>query len=92
MKQIEIDNIYRNIPPEEIPWNIETPPKELVDLVEGGSISPCKPSISAAVLATTRYISPVEGLTSRELTYPPPHTDCQMQCAEEGGHMHFSCC
>jgi 2-polyprenyl-3-methyl-5-hydroxy-6-metoxy-1,4-benzoquinol methylase len=42
MKQIEIDNIYRNIPPGEIPLNIETPPKELVDLVEGGSISPCK--------------------------------------------------
>jgi 2-polyprenyl-3-methyl-5-hydroxy-6-metoxy-1,4-benzoquinol methylase len=42
MKQIEIDNIYRNIPLEEISWYIETPPKELVDLVEGGSISPCK--------------------------------------------------
>jgi hypothetical protein len=30
MKQIEIDNIYRKISLEEIPWNIETPPKELV--------------------------------------------------------------
>jgi SAM-dependent methyltransferase len=30
------------MPPEEIPWNIEKPPKALVELVEAGTVSPCK--------------------------------------------------
>jgi SAM-dependent methyltransferase len=45
MEQIDverIDTIYRNVPLEEIPWNVETPPKALVDLVESGRVSPCK--------------------------------------------------
>jgi len=42
MKQIDIDEIYRDVPLEEIPWNVETPPQALVDLVESGRISPCK--------------------------------------------------
>jgi SAM-dependent methyltransferase len=45
MEQIDkerIDNIYRDVPLEEIPWNVETPPQALVDLVESGRISPCK--------------------------------------------------
>ena len=37
-----MDNIYRNIPSEEIPWNIETPPDVLVKLVESGEVKPCK--------------------------------------------------
>lgn len=37
-----MDNIYRNMPPEEIPWNIETPPDVLVQLVESGEVKPCK--------------------------------------------------
>lgn len=28
--------------PEEIPWNIETPPEALVNLVESGEVKPCK--------------------------------------------------
>ena len=28
--------------PEEIPWNIETPPDVLVQLVESGEVKPCK--------------------------------------------------
>ena len=42
MKQVEIDKIYRNMPLEEIPWNIETPPDALVELVESGKVKPCK--------------------------------------------------
>jgi len=42
MKQIDIDEIYRDVPLEAIPWNVETPPQALVDLVESGRISPCK--------------------------------------------------
>ena len=37
-----MDNIYRNMPPEDIPWNIETPPDVLVHLVESGEVKPCK--------------------------------------------------
>ncbi len=42
MKQIEMDKIYRNMPLEEIPWNIETPPDALVELVNSGKVKPCK--------------------------------------------------
>ncbi len=42
MKQVEMDKIYRNMPLEEIPWNIETPPDALVELVESGKVKPCK--------------------------------------------------
>jgi SAM-dependent methyltransferase len=37
-----MDKIYRNMSPEEIPWNIETPPAALVELVESGNVKPCK--------------------------------------------------
>ena len=42
MKQVEMDKIYRNMPLEEIPWNIETPPDVLVELVESEKVKPCK--------------------------------------------------
>lgn len=37
-----MDKIYRNMPLEEIPWNIEEPPKALVELVESENVKPCK--------------------------------------------------
>ncbi|NOQ33013.1 MAG: methyltransferase domain-containing protein [Methanosarcinales archaeon] len=37
-----MDEIYRNVPLEEIPWNIETAPDALVELVESGRVKPCK--------------------------------------------------
>jgi len=40
--QFRIDDVYKNIPPEEIPWNIETPPELLVELVDSGKVQPCK--------------------------------------------------
>ncbi len=40
--QIELDEIYRNMNPEDIPWNIESPPDALVELVECGKVKPCK--------------------------------------------------
>jgi SAM-dependent methyltransferase len=45
MKQIDkerIDNIYQDVPLEEIPWNVEAPPQALADLVESRRVSPCK--------------------------------------------------
>jgi len=38
----KIDKIYRNMHPAEIPWNIEEPPKALVELVESEEVKPCK--------------------------------------------------
>ncbi len=38
----EMERIYTEIPPADIPWNIESPPRELISLVEGGQIQPCK--------------------------------------------------
>ncbi len=42
MIKSEMDNIYKNIPPDKIPWNIERPPKALVELIKTKNITPCK--------------------------------------------------
>jgi len=42
MIQIEMDRIYREWPLGKIPWNIETPPDALVELIENGKVKPCK--------------------------------------------------
>jgi cyclopropane fatty-acyl-phospholipid synthase-like methyltransferase len=41
MKYADIDRIYRTVPLDAIPWNVETPPDVLVGLVTSGSIRPC---------------------------------------------------
>jgi SAM-dependent methyltransferase len=40
--QTRIDDLYKNTPLEEIPWNSETPPELLVELVDSGKVHPCK--------------------------------------------------
>jgi hypothetical protein len=40
MKYADIDRIYRNVPLDKIPWNNETPPDQLVELVESGKVWP----------------------------------------------------
>ena len=40
--RLHMDDIYKNVPLEEIPWNIETPPRLLVELVDTGKIKPCR--------------------------------------------------
>lgn len=42
IEKIKIDEIYRNMNPEDIPWNIEAPPNVLIELVERGKVKPCK--------------------------------------------------
>jgi SAM-dependent methyltransferase len=37
-----MDKIYGKTPLDEIPWNIETPPNVLVELVDSGKVKPCK--------------------------------------------------
>ena len=36
-----MDDIYKNTPLEQIPWNMETPPAPLVELVDSGKVQPC---------------------------------------------------
>lgn len=36
-----MDAIYRELPLDQIPWNIEDPPAVLVDLVTSGALAPC---------------------------------------------------
>jgi len=38
----DMDRIYREMPLDSIPWNIESPPAVLVDLVERGKVRPCR--------------------------------------------------
>ena len=40
--RIRTDDVYKNMPLEEIPWNMETPPELLVELVDSGKVQPCK--------------------------------------------------
>jgi SAM-dependent methyltransferase len=42
MKHPDMDEIYRTLPLEDVPWVVEEPPKALVDLVESGDLRPCK--------------------------------------------------
>ena len=37
-----MDKIYRDLPLEDIPWNLEIPPDALTQLVESGKVKPCK--------------------------------------------------
>ena len=37
-----MNDIYKNIPLQDIPWNIETPPQLLVELIDSGKILPCR--------------------------------------------------
>lgn len=38
----DMDRIYREMPLDSIPWNIDSPPSVLVDLVERGEVRPCR--------------------------------------------------
>lgn len=38
----QMEQIYSETPPADIPWNIETPPKALAKLIDSGQIQPCK--------------------------------------------------
>ncbi len=38
----QMEKIYKNIEPDRIPWNIESPPEPLIALVEHRTITPCK--------------------------------------------------
>ena len=42
MKQVDMDEIYRKMSLEEIPWNIEEPPEAMVALIESGTVKPCR--------------------------------------------------
>ena len=42
MNYPDMDRIYQNVPLDAIPWNIGTPPDALVELVQGGTIRPCR--------------------------------------------------
>ena len=42
MMQVDLDKIYREKPLNKIPWNYETAPDSLIELVESGKIIPCK--------------------------------------------------
>jgi len=38
----QMEQVYSDMPPENIPWNISRPPALLVKAVEDGRIKPCK--------------------------------------------------
>jgi SAM-dependent methyltransferase len=42
MKQMDMDEIYRTLPLEDVPWVVEKPPEALVHLVETGKLRPSK--------------------------------------------------
>ena len=42
MIQDQMEKIYSETPPADIPWNIESPPAAIVELIDSGQVSPCK--------------------------------------------------
>ena len=42
MEPANLDEIYRKLPADEIPWNLEEPPGVLVKFVESGKVRPCR--------------------------------------------------
>jgi SAM-dependent methyltransferase len=42
VQPVDIDEIYRRMPLDRIPWNSETPPDSLVELVRSGRVRPCR--------------------------------------------------
>lgn len=42
MKYVDVDRIYQNLPLDKIPWNRETPPDALIELVQDGKVRPCR--------------------------------------------------
>ena len=38
----QMEKTYKDLPPNEIPWNIETPPETLKSIVTEGKVKPCK--------------------------------------------------
>lgn len=42
MKYFDVDRIYKKVPLDKIPWNNETPPDALVELVQDGKVRPCR--------------------------------------------------
>jgi len=42
MKYPDMDRIYQDVPLDTIPWNIETPPDALVELVQSDTVRPCR--------------------------------------------------
>jgi len=42
MKYVDVDRIYQKIPLDKIPWNSETPPDALVELVQDEKVRPCR--------------------------------------------------
>jgi cyclopropane fatty-acyl-phospholipid synthase-like methyltransferase len=42
MKYFDVDRIYRKVPLDKIPWNSESPPDALVELVQYGNVRPCR--------------------------------------------------
>ncbi|MFH1733668.1 MAG: class I SAM-dependent methyltransferase [bacterium] len=42
MQPTDMEQIYQKLDPDQIPWDSEQPPKLLIDLVESGTVKPCK--------------------------------------------------
>ena len=40
--QQNFDNIYKNTPLDEIPWNHERPPEPFLELLHSGKVTPCR--------------------------------------------------
>ena len=38
----QMEKIYSELPPSEIPWNIETPPEALISIINEGKVKPCR--------------------------------------------------
>ncbi|TFG93673.1 MAG: class I SAM-dependent methyltransferase [Syntrophobacterales bacterium] len=58
MLKDQMEKIYRSLPPDTIPWNLEAVPDILQDIVKAGTIKPCKViELGCGVGRYVRYFS-----------------------------------
>lgn len=58
MDPIDLNDIYREMPLNDIPWNLENPPPELTGLVDDGTLKPCRAvDLGCGTGNYTRYLA-----------------------------------
>lgn len=85
-----MDKIYRDIPIEKIPWNYETPPESLIELVKNGKIQPCKAvDLGCGIGSYTLYFAE-EGFNIIGLDISPSAISiARKKASEKGVHCRF---
>jgi len=82
---MQVDDIYKNMSPEEIPWNLETPPQLLVELVDSGKVKPSKAIDLGCGTGNYAIYLACRGFDATGIDYSPTAIKIAKQNAERKG-------